>query len=109
MLIDLESRHGRDAGSLSSGFVGVNIDFFQHKLRVVCSMLLENRSDHFAGWASGSSKVNDERLTTIGSSCNSCIEVGLVAKVHFSMRNMDAFDFFQILVYHVSDTEVILE
>ena len=84
VLIDLECRHGLNSSGLSSASVGVDIDLHQLELRVSRHMALINGTNHSAGRAPGSCKVNDERLATIGSRLDGRLEGSLVGKVQFS-------------------------
>ena len=85
VLIDLECRHGLNSSGLSSASVGVDIDLHQLELRVSRHMALINGTNHSAGRAPSSCKVNDEWLATIGSRLDGRFEGGLVGKVQFSV------------------------
>ena len=92
VLIDLECRHGLNSSGLSSASVGVDIDLHQLELRVSRHMALINGTNHSAGRAPGSCKVNDEWLATIGSCLDGRFEGSLVGKVQFSVIISHCFE-----------------
>ena len=81
ILVDLESGHALDAGSLCTLGVGVNIELLQDKLGIAGNVAFKNGSNALAGWAPGGGEVDDEGFATIGGSLNSGIESCLVSEV----------------------------
>ena len=77
-LIDLESGHALDAGSLSDVSSCVDIDLLHDELGVIRDVAFVDRTDTLAGRAPGGSEVDDEGLVAVLES----LEVSHTRDVH---------------------------
>ena len=81
ILKHFESGLSRDSSGLSSGFVGVDIDFLHVQLWVISNMLVVNGADYLARWAPVSHEGDDERLAAVGSGSDRFLIRSQIVKV----------------------------